>query len=151
MKPRKFGCHVIYSASVRPYVRSYVRPYRNCIARAWVYVRPVGPTQGTRVRKLIYLNAHQYKCASWCGLTWLTRSNAHVRVYLQSVGSMWSNMHVRPDMQPNTHARVDVGLTRSNAHALVYLHSCEVMRVREQICNPRAQLREMRVREWIRI
>ena len=70
-----------------------------------------------------------------------------MRVYLQSVGSMWSNMHARADMQPNTHARVDVGLTRSNAHALVYLRSCGVMRVREQICNPRAQLREMRVRE----
>ena len=81
------------------------------------------------------------------GLTWLTQSNAHVRVYLQSVGSMWSNMHVRADMHPNTHARVDVGFTRSNAHALVYLHSCGVMRVRKQICNPRAQLREMRVRE----
>ena len=32
--------------SVRPYVRTYVRPYRNCIARAWVYVQPVGSTQG---------------------------------------------------------------------------------------------------------
>ena len=39
------------------------------------------------------------------------------------------------------------GLTRSNAHALVYLKSCGVMRVREQTCNPRAQLSDMRVRE----
>ena len=30
----------------------------------------------------------------------LTRSNAHVRVYLQSVGSMRIYMHARAEMQP---------------------------------------------------
>ena len=43
MKPRKFGCHVIYSASVRPYVRTSVRTetalrVRECMCSLWAQV-----------------------------------------------------------------------------------------------------------------
>ena len=63
-------------------------------------MQPVGLTQGNvRVQvdlpaglMLININAQVD--------VGLTRSNAHVRVYLQSVDSMQSNMHARADMQP---------------------------------------------------
>ena len=71
---------------------------------------------------------------------------------MQPVGSTQGNARAQVDLPAslmliNTHALVHVGQSRSNAHARVYLQSCVVMRVREQIYNPRAQFKEMRVRE----